>query len=154
MTKQVFGPSAPSVEIVQFRGEGIETRGLKYRQLIELVAKFPSIVGMLDTSKDVNKTDGIADDAIDTIVAMGTGVYGDETQMGYIAAMSAGEKAAFIAAIIRQTAPTGIVPFVELLLSLGATAAVTDVPEPRKNRSSTSQEPPQNLSSQDSAAAA
>lgn len=157
-SKQVFGPSAPSVEYVKYRGQSIETRGLKLgSQLIELVGKFPSVIGMLDTSKQDGSAT-LADDAITAIIAMGTGVYGDDeeakAQMGYIADMSAGERAAFIASIIRQTAPTGIGPFVELLLSLGAQAVAVEEGGPIKMRSKKSSELPPNLSLRDSVAAA
>lgn len=137
-SKKIFGPSAPSIEHVKYRGGEVETRGLKLgSQLIELVSKFPSVIEMLDTSKKDGDPSSLADDAITAIIAMGTGVYGDDTQMGYIAEMSAGERAAFMASIIRQTAPTGIGPFVELLLSLGAQAVTVadDESAPIKMRS-------------------
>ena len=152
--KQIFGPSLPSVETVSYSGQQIETRGLTLDQLIMLLNKHPSVIGLLDTSKEVGAA-SFADDAATSMVAMATGVYGDEEQESYIANMSAGEKTAFLASIIRQTAPTGIGPFVELLVTLGAGSAEKDSTEDGaiKLRSKKSQEPPTNLQSQDSAAA-
>lgn len=118
--KKIFGDSVPSVEHVKFRGENVATRGLGLGQLIELFSQFPDeVLKILGGGKIVD----IADMAADAVIAMATGVWDDQEQRANIANIASGEKAAFLASVIRQTAPGGVGPFGELLSAAFALSA-------------------------------
>lgn len=153
MANKIFGDSVPSVELVKHRGSDVETRGLSFEQIIDLFDRFPSIVGVLDKSKPVTMK-SFAEPAINIMIAMATGVAGDAEQEANISNLKLGEKAAFMAAIIRQTAPDGIGPFVDLLNTVSApVAADEEESEKIKVRLAPSPKQPQNSASQDTAEA-
>lgn len=147
--KKIFGDSVPSIEQVRFRGEIVQTRGLSLGQLIELFSQFPDeILKVLGGGK---MTD-VADVAGNAIIAMGTGVWGDEEQRSNIANISSGEKASFLASIIRQTAPGGVGPFGEMLAAAFAIGAEEQDSEAIRLRLRKSLEPQTSSAPLDSAA--
>lgn len=153
MSKKIFGDSVPSVELVRHRGSDVETRGLGFEQIIDLVCRFPSIVKVLDKGKPLAMTE-FADPVINIMIAMATGVAGDEEQEANIANLKLGERAAFMASIIRQTAPDGVGPFVDLLNALSVQQAEEEENKNIKVRLSKSPELQQNSATQATAEAA
>ena len=110
---------APSHETVKVRGMDIAVTGVSAAGFAYLLGRFPDLRKMM-TGMEVEVDDlfTLAGSAVAPIIAAGTGMPANEEAEAMAATLSVHEQSDLLAAIMRQTFPQGVGPFVERLAGL------------------------------------
>lgn len=127
----------PSTETVNIRGQDYEVPGIDVGDIVPLIRRFPALT---EAGFDAAGILAQPREAVGAILAAGLGKLGDADVERGLANLKLGEKAALAAAIVRQTAPDGVGPFVDLVVAVaGATGGGREqsksLPSPGKPRS-------------------
>jgi hypothetical protein len=124
---------APLVERVTVRGDEVEVRGISFGDIAYVVQRFPelrkSFGGGVGFTFSAEAVAALGPAIVGAVIACALGVRGDEAEERAAAALALGEQLDLIEAVIRMTAPSGIVPFVEKLTAVfGAVGATGKMP--------------------------
>jgi len=114
-----------AVEVVRVNGQRIVVRGLSWPATAAIIARFPSIIGLLLgglSSTDIGPTFILQlGAATGPIIAAGCGHPGEEKYEQYAAsAFNLEDQVRLLAAVIKATCPNGFGFFVELIAKFGA----------------------------------
>ena len=113
---------APSAELVDVRGTQVEVTGISALGLAHLLARFPELQNLLaGQGSDLSPSDVIelGIKVVSAIIAAGCGMTGSEEAEGIAAELPLETQVDILAAIQRQTMPSGIGPFVAKLQAMG-----------------------------------
>ncbi|MBR1150079.1 hypothetical protein [Bradyrhizobium sp. JYMT SZCCT0428] len=126
----------PLTETVTIRGKKIKLRGIDIGELGQLFFRFPDVAAMMAKRQfDVQKA-AVSKEAMVAFAVAGAGQPGDAAMEKSFANLSLGELAVLFKSVFKLTAPGGIGPFVELVLTLqGKEGAEEDAAAaPKKER--------------------
>jgi hypothetical protein len=107
---------APASETVTVRGTAVDVTGVSAHGFVGLMQRFPELRKfMTGVEVSMDQIMAMAGDAVAAIIAAGTGSPGDAKAEAVAARLSADDQLTLMAAILRQTFPTGVGPFAEKL---------------------------------------
>jgi hypothetical protein len=114
-------------ESVAVPGGELTVAGLDVRALIRLLARFPELRSLLAGGDTALETlAAVAPQAVAAAIAAAAGHPGDDAREAAAARLPLGTQADLLAAIMRQTMPRGLRPFVAALGALAADPMATD----------------------------
>jgi hypothetical protein len=124
----------------------VDVRGLSLQDVSDLVARFPEVIGAFSGGM---KNDQIlpailkmGPAVIAAVIAYACGAANDEQAEKVVATWPIGTQAEILAIVVKQTAPRGVGPFVDLLKATGLDlnmvrgAAKPEASSPKQSRSS------------------
>lgn len=125
----------PLTETVLIRGKKIKMRGIDIGDLGQLFYRFPDVAQMMANRKfDIQKA-AVSKEAMVAFAVSGAGYPGDAATEKSFANLALGELAILFRAVFKLTAPGGIGPFVDLVLTLqGAGDPEVAAVAPKKER--------------------
>jgi hypothetical protein len=119
---------APAGQTVTIRGSAVDVTGISARGLVMLMTRFPDLYALLDgQSLDPAAIVKFGGDVVAAILAAGTGKPGDLDAEKVADQLSIDEQLILIAAILKETLPNGVDPFVEKLQAVGASLGLRGV---------------------------
>ena len=97
-----------------------QVRGLPATHLAQLLFRFPEFQDLVASDKDITATQilSLATACVGAVLAAAVGMAGEADQEAAAAKLPAGTQLEILEAAIRLSAPNGIGPFVETLISL------------------------------------
>ncbi len=118
---------APVAAHVSVRGKDIPITGLSITELRDLMAAFPDAASLFSGGIDAGKLLKEAPGLVAAAIALAAGGDGTPEETAAILKLDAGSQVKLLNAVIAETAPDGIGPFVELIASLlGGMEAMQD----------------------------
>ncbi len=105
----------PSSETVMVRGQAVEVPGIDVGDIVPLLRRFPALT---EAGFDVAGILAQPREVVGAVLAAGLGKLGDGDIERGLGNLKLGEKASLAAAIVRQTAPDGVGPFVDLVMAV------------------------------------
>lgn len=126
---------APSSEQVTVRGVTVDVTGVSVSGIAILIGRFPELRTLLSGGElDLDKLMALGGDIVNAIIAAGTGAPGNRDAEKVAGSLGLEDQAALLTAILNQTMPSGIGPFVKRLESLGDVLSLTTL-QPQEHAS-------------------
>jgi hypothetical protein len=97
----------------------VDVRGLSLQDVADLLARHPEVISAFDGKVDVMSILRLGPHVISTVLAMACGAANDEAAEKVMLAMPIGTQVEILTIVVKETAPKGVGPFVELLKALG-----------------------------------
>ncbi|MEE9589898.1 MAG: hypothetical protein V3V97_17970 [Hyphomicrobiaceae bacterium] len=122
---------APTTEMVVVRGTQLEVYGLSAKGIASLLARFPELRGLMTgTEFSIEELISLGGEVVAAIISAGCGSPDHKEAEAIAGRLPLEIQADLLAAILRQTLPNGVGPFVEKLGDLGLvpTASSSDSP--------------------------
>lgn len=136
-------PSQHRVIIPTSEGEQeVDVRGLNLQDIANLMARYPEVIGQFDGKLDALSILKLGPQVVAAIMAMACGAPNDAGAEQALLSLGLSKQAEILTIIVKETAPNGIGPFVELLKALGLDLATV-----QRKAASAAQLPPQSTSS-------
>lgn len=112
---------APSFTTVEVKGVAVPVTGVSALGVAYLFNRFPIVREMLsgkEVDLSVDALAALAPDAVAAIIAVGTGCVGDPEAEAVAASLGVEHQVQLLEAIIKETMPNGVAPFVEKLSAM------------------------------------
>lgn len=127
---------APSKRTVHYNGDDIPVPGVSAKGLAYLFDRFPDIAAALSGGEaSIDRLRSISGDAVSAIIAAGCGYPGNADVESKAEAMPLDAQVDFIVAIMKQTMPKGVGPFVDKVKALTDAFTVGEVVKVRERKS-------------------
>ena len=111
---------APASEQVMVRGTAVEVTGISVKGIASLLGRFPQLQQLIQGGQlEVDSLMELSGDMVAAIIAAGTGMPGHPVAEEKAASLGLEIQADLLEAIIRQTLPGGLGPFVARLERAG-----------------------------------
>ncbi len=117
---------APASETVVVRGTAVEVTGISVKGIATLLGRFPELQTLIQGGQlEVDTLMGLSGDIVAALIAAGTGAPGNTEAEAVAANLGIEAQADLLEAIIRQTLPGGLGPFVARLEKAGESLGLT-----------------------------
>lgn len=97
----------------------VDVRGLSLEDITNLVARHPEVISAFDGNLDVASILKHGPKVIAAILAMACGAPNDEAAERALLSLPLGIQAEILSIVVKETAPKGVGPFVQLMKALG-----------------------------------
>lgn len=112
---------APQTAFVDVGGQRVSVPGVSIQGVATLITRFPDLRSLLSGMQvDAARLLGMGGEIAAAIGAAGCGYPGDAKAEASFAALNLNAQAALLEAILKQTLPDGVGPFVDTLTRMGA----------------------------------
>ncbi len=109
---------APSFTTVEVKGVAVPVTGVSALGIAYLFNRFPvvrELIGGKDVDLSADALMTLAPEAVAAIIAVGTGAVNDSHAEAVAATLGVGDQVDLLEAIIKETMPNGVAPFVQKL---------------------------------------
>ncbi|MEN6306092.1 MAG: hypothetical protein ABFD96_25425 [Armatimonadia bacterium] len=110
---------APVAETVSIRGSDIAVNGLSLTDIRDLLVTFPDAPALFADGVNAAALLAAAPDLVAAAICLATGYKATKDEREAVKRLPAGDQVKLVNAIVKLSAPDGIGPFVELIVSLG-----------------------------------